>query len=62
MNADPGQGTIPEQLIVLEEASDDSEEGSSAEELLRSLAADGNVDAKEAVAFLAVSRSQRRQH
>jgi hypothetical protein len=60
MNADPGQGTIPERLIVLEEAPDGSTERFSAEGLLRSLAAEGNIDAKEAIAFLAMSRTQRR--
>jgi hypothetical protein len=61
MSADTGHGTIPERLIVLEEAPDDSNGQLSAEELLRRLAAEGNIDAKEAVAFLAAKRSQRRQ-
>ena len=62
-SADAGHGTIPERLIVLGEAPDVSHGHgrSSAEELLRRLAAAGNIDAKEAVAFLAVQRSQRRQ-
>jgi hypothetical protein len=58
MGADTGHGTIPEPLIVLEEASEDPNERWSAEGVLRSLAAAGNLDAKEAIAFLAARRSQ----
>ena len=61
MKADPAPSTIPDRLIVLEEAQEHSGEESSAEGLLRSLAAEGNIEAKEAIAFLAASRSQRRR-
>jgi hypothetical protein len=61
MNADPGQGTIPDRLIVLDDVAEHHGEQPSAEGLLRSLAAEGNVDAIEAVAFLTASRSQRPQ-
>jgi hypothetical protein len=61
MDADPGQGTIEDELIVLDEVRDHFGEPPSAEGLLRSLAAQGNVDAREAVAFLVASRSQRTQ-
>ena len=59
MDADRGQGTIEDELIVLDEVGDLRGEQASAEGLLRSLAAQGNVDAQEAVAFLVASRSQR---
>jgi hypothetical protein len=61
MSTDTDPGTIPERLIVLGEAPEDSNGHSSAEELLRDLAAEGNIDAREAIAFLAATRSQRSQ-
>jgi hypothetical protein len=55
-------GTAQERLIVLEEADDGSGDGSpehlSAEGLLRCLAQEGNVDAKEALAVLVAQRSR----
>jgi hypothetical protein len=51
-------GTTQERLIVLEEADDGVPEHLSAESLLRSLAQEGNVDAKEALAVLAAQRSR----
>jgi hypothetical protein len=59
--ADPEPTAAPDILVVLDEAGDDSDERSTAEGLLRSLMKEGNLDAKEAVAFLAARRSQRRQ-
>lgn len=50
-------GTIPDRVVVLGEACDEPEEP-SAEGLLRRLAADGDTEAKEALAFLSVLRSQ----
>jgi hypothetical protein len=59
MGAEAGvHGTLEEPLIVLQSARDDAPEQSNVEELLRSLAADGDVDAKEAIAFLMGQRSQ----
>ncbi len=51
-------GTAQERLIVLDEADDGSPEHLSAEGLLRSLAEEGNVDAKEALAVLMAQRSR----
>jgi hypothetical protein len=52
-------GTAQERLIVLEEADDGPSEHLSAEGLLRSLAQEGNVDAKEALAVLVAQRTRR---
>jgi len=59
MSTDTGHGTIPERLIVLDEARDDGDERSSVEGLLRRLEAEGNIEAKEAIAYLAAKRSHR---
>ena len=52
-------GSIEERLVVLEPAGDGFENRSSAEGVLRTLAEEGNVDAKEAIAFLLGQRSKR---
>lgn len=57
MDTEVRNGAITDRVIVLGEATEELE-GPGAEGLLRRLAAGGDVEAKEALAFLSVLRSQ----